>query len=79
MGGSNPYIEQIEVKTATESFAVTFHMPDETLEVQVDPELKSRTDQPANPAASWTLRWARESTSNMPAAESAPVRPVTSL
>ena len=38
MGGSNPYIEQIEVKTATESFAVTFHMPDETLEVQVDPE-----------------------------------------
>ena len=37
MGGSNPYIEQIEVKTATESFAVTFHMPDATLEVQVDP------------------------------------------
>ena len=37
MGGSNPYIEQIEVKTATESFAVTFHMPDTTLEVQVDP------------------------------------------
>ena len=37
MGGSNPYIEQIEVKTATEPFAVTFHMPDETLEVQVDP------------------------------------------
>ena len=38
MGGSNPYIEQIEVKTATEPFTVTFHMPDETLEVQVDPE-----------------------------------------
>ncbi len=37
MGGSNPYIEQIEVKTATESFSVTFRMPDETLEVQVDP------------------------------------------
>ncbi len=37
MGGSNPYIEQIEVKTATESFAVTFYMPDATLEVQVDP------------------------------------------
>ena len=38
MGGSNPYIEQIEVKTATEPFTVTFHMPDETLEVRVDPE-----------------------------------------
>ncbi len=38
MGGSNPYIEQIEVKTATEPFTVTFHMPDTTLEVQVDPE-----------------------------------------
>ncbi len=38
MGGSNPYIEQIEVKTATEPFTVTFHMPDSTLEVQVDPE-----------------------------------------
>ena len=37
MGGSNPYIEQVEVKTATESFTVTFRMPDETLEVQVDP------------------------------------------
>ena len=37
MGGSNPYIEQVEVKTATESFSVTFRMPDETLEVQVDP------------------------------------------
>ncbi len=38
MGGSNPYIEQIEVKTATEPFTVTFHMPEETLEVRVDPE-----------------------------------------
>lgn len=37
MGGSNPYIEQVEVKTATESFSVTFRLPDETLEVQVDP------------------------------------------
>lgn len=37
MGGSNPYIEQVEVKTATESFTVTFRMPDETLDVQVDP------------------------------------------
>ena len=37
MGGSNPYIEQIEAKTATEPFTVTFRMPDETLEVQVDP------------------------------------------
>ena len=37
MGGSNPYIEQVEAKTATESFSVTFRLPDETLEVQVDP------------------------------------------
>lgn len=37
MGGSNPYIEQIEAKTATEPFTVTFHMPDETLDIQVDP------------------------------------------
>lgn len=37
MGGSNPYIEQVEVKAATESFTVTFRMPDETLDVQVDP------------------------------------------
>lgn len=37
MGGSNPYIEQVEVKTATEPFSVTFRMPDETLEVAVDP------------------------------------------
>lgn len=37
MGGSNPYIEQVEVKTATESFTVTFRLPDETLEVPVDP------------------------------------------
>ena len=37
MGGSNPYIEQVEVKTATEPFTVTFRMPDETLEVPVDP------------------------------------------
>ena len=38
MGGSNPYIEQIEVKTATAPFTVTFRMPDETLEVPVDPD-----------------------------------------
>lgn len=37
MGGSNPYIEQVEVKTATEAFTVTFRMPDETLDVHVDP------------------------------------------
>ena len=37
MGGSNPYIEQVEVKAATESFTVTFRMPDETLEVAVEP------------------------------------------
>lgn len=37
MGGSNPYIEQVEAKAATESFTVTFRLPDETLDVQVDP------------------------------------------
>lgn len=37
MGGSNPYIEQVEIKAATTSFMVTFNMPDETIEVQVDP------------------------------------------
>lgn len=37
MGGSNPYIEQVELKTATTPFKVTFRMPDETIEVQVDP------------------------------------------
>ena len=37
MGGSNPYIEQVEAKTATEPFTVTFYMPDETLDIQVDP------------------------------------------
>ena len=37
MGGSNPYIEQVEAKTATEPFTVTFRLPDETLDVQVDP------------------------------------------
>ncbi|MYG40867.1 MAG: 2Fe-2S iron-sulfur cluster binding domain-containing protein [Nitrospira sp. SB0677_bin_15] len=38
MGGSNPYIEQVELKTATTPFAVTFHLPDETIEVPVDPK-----------------------------------------
>lgn len=37
MGGSNPYIEQVEAKTATEPFTVSFRLPDETLDVQVDP------------------------------------------
>ena len=37
MGGSNPYIEQVEIKAATTSFMVTFNMPDATIEVQVDP------------------------------------------
>ena len=37
MGGSNPYIEQVEVKTATKPFTVTFNLPNKTLEVQVDP------------------------------------------
>ncbi len=37
MGGSNPYIEQVKLKTATEPFTVTFRMPDETIDVSVDP------------------------------------------
>ncbi len=38
MGGSNPYIEQVELKTATTPFTVTFHLPEETIEVPVDPD-----------------------------------------
>ncbi len=37
MGGSNPYIEQVQIKAATKTFTVTFHLPDATHEVQVDP------------------------------------------
>ena len=37
MGGSNPYIEQVELKAATTPFKVTFRMPDETIDIPVDP------------------------------------------
>ena len=37
MGGSNPYIEQIEAKAATQSFTVTIKTPDENVVVEVDP------------------------------------------
>ena len=37
MGGSNPYIEQIEAKAATQSFTVMIKTPNETLLVEVDP------------------------------------------
>jgi len=37
MGGSNPYIEQIEAKAATQSFTVMIKTPDETVVVEVDP------------------------------------------
>ena len=37
MGGNNPYIEHVEIKTATTPFTVTFHLPDQILQVQVDP------------------------------------------
>ncbi len=38
MGGSNPYIEQVEVESAKVPFTVTFKLPDETIEVKVDPD-----------------------------------------
>ena len=37
MGGSNPYIEQVEAKAATKPFTVTFKSPEENLVVEVDP------------------------------------------
>ena len=37
MGGSNPYIEQIDSKVATQPYTVTFKTPNENLDVQVDP------------------------------------------
>jgi len=38
MGGSNPYIEQVDSQTATLPFSITFKTPDEeNLIVQVDP------------------------------------------
>ena len=38
MGGSNPYIEKVDSKSATKVFTISFKTPDETLEVKVDPE-----------------------------------------
>jgi len=38
MGGSNPYIEQVEVEAAKVPFTVTFKLPEETIEVKVDPD-----------------------------------------
>ena len=37
MGGTNPYIEQVEAKPATKSFTVTFKSTEENLVVEVDP------------------------------------------
>ena len=37
MGGSNPYIEQVEVKPATRPFKITIKTPDENMVVEVDP------------------------------------------
>lgn len=37
MGGSNPYIEQVEAKAATKAFTVTFKSPHENLVIEVDP------------------------------------------
>ena len=37
MGGSNPYIEQVETKIATQPFTVTFKTPEEEKVVQVTP------------------------------------------
>ena len=38
MGGSNPYIEKIETEAAVQVFTITFHTPEKTIEVLVDPE-----------------------------------------
>ncbi len=38
MGGSNPYIEKVDTQSATKPFTITFKTPDQTLEIQVDPE-----------------------------------------
>ena len=37
MGGSNPYIEQVEATAATNPFTVTFKTPEENLSVKVYP------------------------------------------
>ncbi len=38
MGGSNPYIEQSDIETATQPYTIKFIGPDSSIEVQVDPE-----------------------------------------
>lgn len=38
MGGSNPYIEKVETEAAVQAFTITFHTPEKTIEVSVDPE-----------------------------------------
>ncbi|MEE8492903.1 MAG: 2Fe-2S iron-sulfur cluster-binding protein [Nitrospirales bacterium] len=38
MGGSNPYIEKSEVELPTKPYTVTFHTPERTVQVQVDPD-----------------------------------------
>ncbi len=38
MGGSNPYIEKAEVELPTKPYTVTFHTPERTVQVQVDPD-----------------------------------------
>ncbi|MEE8239936.1 MAG: 2Fe-2S iron-sulfur cluster-binding protein [Nitrospirales bacterium] len=38
MGGSNPYIEKSEVELPTKPYTVTFHTPERTVQVTVDPD-----------------------------------------
>lgn len=39
MGGSNPYIEKVEVELPSKTYTITFQTPDhKTIEVQVDPD-----------------------------------------
>ncbi len=38
MGGSNPYIEKSEVELPTKPYTVTFHTPERTVQVKVDPD-----------------------------------------
>ena len=37
MGGSNPYIQQSDIETATDPYTITFVGQDESIEIQVDP------------------------------------------
>lgn len=38
MGGSNPYIEKLEIETPTQSYTVTVMTPEQTVQVKVDPD-----------------------------------------